>query len=294
MSESFSEGRIIKGIGGFYYIQDNAGAVHECKARGRFRKDGITPLTGDMVSFSEGGFIEEIRQRKNELIRPRVTNIDIAVIVVSAEKPKADYLLCDRLLVSIKLAGIKPVLVINKCDIAEKRQIKEIKNEYKRICKTLCISAKSGRGIPKLKKILSGGYTCFSGQSATGKTSIINALFPGLDLKVGGLSKKADRGTHTTRQAELLVSDGFMGGVVDTPGFTYFEAAEIEPEKLSSYYSDFNPFIGRCRFSSCLHADEPDCAVKKAVDKGSIGKGRYERYIEILNEIKQKRSKKYD
>lgn len=161
MSEHLSEGRIIKGIGGFYYIQDKSGTVHECKARGRFRKDGITPLTGDIVLFSEGGFIEEIQQRKNELIRPKVTNIDIAVIVLSAAKPKPDYLLCDRLLLSIRLAGIMPVLVINKCDIAEKRHIKEIKNEYKDICKTLCISAKSGKGIPKLKRLLNGSYTCF-------------------------------------------------------------------------------------------------------------------------------------
>ncbi len=294
MSEHISEGRIIKGIGGFYYIQDKAGDIHECKARGRFRKDGITPLTGDMAVFSQGGFIEEIRKRKNELIRPRVTNIDIAVIVVSAERPRPDFLLCDRLLVSIKLAGIKPLLVINKCDIGEKRHINEIKNEYKKICSTLCISAKSGKGIPKLKRILNGSYTCFSGQSATGKTSIINALFPGLGLKVGELSKKADRGTHTTRQAELLVAEGFRGGVVDTPGFTYFEAAEIEPLELGRYYKDFAPFIGKCRFTSCLHAEEPDCAVKKAVDRGAINKGRYERYLEILNEIKLKRSKKYD
>lgn len=294
MSERLFNGRIIKGIGGFYYIQDESGSIHECKARGRFRNEGITPLTGDIVDFSKCGFIEEIKPRKNELIRPRVTNIDIAVIVVSAERPRPDYLLCDRLLVSIKLAGIIPVLVVNKCDIAEKQRIKEIKNEYKNICKTLCISAKSGKGIPKLKRLLNGSYTCFSGQSATGKTSIINTLFPGLDLKVGGLSKKADRGTHTTRQAELLVAKGFTGGVVDTPGFTYFEAAEIEPEKLCHYYNDFIPFIGKCRFNSCLHADEPDCAVKKAVEKGAIIKGRYDRYIEILNEIKLKRSKKYD
>ncbi len=294
MSERIKEGRIIKGIGGFYYIRDNEGNIHECRARGRFRNEGVTPLTGDIAIYSEGGFIEEIRERKNELIRPRVTNIDIAVIVVSAEKPRPDYMLCDRLLVSIKLACVTPLLVINKCDIADKRHIKEIKNEYKKICKTLCVSAKSGKGITKLKRILSGSYSCFSGQSATGKTSIINALFPGFELKVGSLSKKADRGTHTTRQAELLVADGFSGGVVDTPGFTYFEAAEIEPQDLCRYYKDFKPFIGKCRFSSCLHADEPDCAIKKAVDKGSINKGRYERYIEILNEIKLKRSKKYD
>jgi ribosome biogenesis GTPase len=294
LKERLSEGRIIKGIGGFYYIQDKGGDIHECKARGRFRKDGITPLTGDRVLFSEGGFIEEIQQRKNELKRPRVTNIDIAVIVISAVKPKPDYLLCDRLLISIKLAGIKPLLVINKCDIAEKRHIKEIKNEYKSACRVLCVSAKTGARIKKLKALLNGSYTCFAGQSATGKTSIINALFPGLGLKVGSLSKKADRGKNTTRQAELIVADGFSGGVVDTPGFTCFEAAEIEPEMLSRFYNDFTAFIGRCRFTSCLHADEPGCSVKKAVEKGAIKKGRYERYLEILNEIKTKRSKKYD
>lgn len=293
MSDCFYEGRIIKGIGGFYYILDELGITHECKARGRFRKDGITPLTGDNVLFTHSGFIEEIKQRKNELVRPRVTNIDTAVIVISAAKPEPDYLLCDRLLVSIKLAGIKPLLIINKCDIAAKQYVGSIIEEYKDACDVLCVSAKSGEGISELKELLKDGIACFAGQSAAGKTSIINALFPGIDLKTGNLTK-ADRGMHTTRQAELLVSQDFLGGIVDTPGFTFFEAAEIAPADLCHYYDDFSSYIGGCRFTSCLHSGEPDCAVKDAVKNGAINENRYKRYLEILNEIKLKRSKKYD
>ncbi|MGE5493940.1 MAG: ribosome small subunit-dependent GTPase A [Burkholderiales bacterium] len=294
MNTQLLSGRIIKGIGGFYYIQDERGCIHECKARGRFRKDGVTPLTGDNVKFSPGGFIEEIEPRKNELKRPRVVNIDTAAIVVSAAKPDVDYLLCDKLLVSIKLERIRPLIIINKCDIAESSRINEIKSEYKDACETVCVSAKSGEGIDALKELLSGGITCFAGQSAVGKSSIINALFPSLGLKTGQLSKKTERGAHTTRQAELLVGEEFSGAVVDTPGFTFFDCADIAPEKLSFFYEDMAPYRDKCRFTSCLHAGEPGCAVKEAAESVHISQGRYTRYLQILKEIQEKRSRKYD
>lgn len=294
MSAQRLNGRIIKGIGGFYYIQDGEGAVHECRARGRFRKEGLTPLTGDNVVFSGGGFIEEIQPRKNELKRPRVVNVDIAAIVVSAEKPEIDYILCDKLLVSIKAAGIEPLMIINKSDIADTKHIEIILSEYEHACRTICISAKSGEGAERLKELLGGRVTCFAGQSAAGKSSVINALFPSLSLKTGGLSKKSDRGTHTTRQAELLVEQGFSGAVVDTPGFSFFDCADITPEQLSFFYDDMAPYRDKCRFTSCLHADEPDCAVKQAVEQRLLSKERYQRYLQILKEIQEKRSRKYD
>lgn len=294
MSAGSNKGRIIKGIGGFYYIQDAGGAVHECRARGRFRKDGVTPLTGDSVTFSSGGFIEELGPRKNELTRPKVVNVDTAAIVVSAGKPEIDYTLCDKLLVSIKLQHIRPLIVINKCDIADGGRMEEIKREFKGACEYVCVSAKSGEGLDALKELIKDGITCFAGQSAVGKSSIINALFPSLGLKVGGLSKKSDRGTHTTRQAELLVADGFPGAVVDTPGFSFFDCADMRPEELSYYYEDMKPYREACRFTSCVHAGEPDCAVKQAVEQGFIEQGRYQRYLHILKEIQEKRSKKYD
>ncbi len=294
MNTQLLSGRIVKGIGGFYYIQDEQGDIHECKARGRFRKDGVTPLTGDNARFSLGGFIEEIEPRKNELKRPKVVNIDTAAIVVSAAKPDVDYLLCDKLLISIKLEHIKPLIIINKCDVADSARIEEIKNEFKGACETVCVSAKSSEGLDVLRKLLSGSVTCFAGQSAVGKSSVINALFPSLGLKTGQLSKKAERGTHTTRQAELLVGEDFSGAIVDTPGFTFFDCADITPEKLSFYYEDMAPYREKCRFASCLHADEPDCAVKEAALGGHITQGRYKRYLQILKEIQEKRSRKYD
>jgi ribosome biogenesis GTPase len=156
------------------------------------------------------------------------------------------------------------------------------------------VSAKSGDGIDSLKDMLDNNVTCFAGQSAAGKSSIINALFPALELKTGLLSKKTDRGTHTTRQAELLVTEGFSGAIVDTPGFSFFDCAEMQPEELSGSYDDMAPYRKACRFTSCLHVGEPDCAVKKAVENGFISKERYKRYLQILKEIQEKRSKKYD
>jgi ribosome biogenesis GTPase / thiamine phosphate phosphatase len=291
---SLSEGKIIKGIGGFYYLLDKGGEVHECRARGRFRKDGITPLVGDNARFSSRGLIEEILPRRNELERPRVANIDMAAIVVSAVKPLIDYMLCDKLLVSIKKEGIEPLIIINKCDIAEDTHINSIKREYGKACKTVCVSAITSEGINALRDILSGINTCFAGQSAAGKSSILNSLFTGMNLDTGGLSKKIERGMHTTRQAQLLTSYGFSGTVVDTPGFSYFDAADIEPEELCGYYDDMAEFTEGCRFRQCLHSDEPGCGVKDAVKKGLISVTRYQRYLEILKEIEEKRSCRYD
>ncbi|MDD5018473.1 MAG: ribosome small subunit-dependent GTPase A [Eubacteriales bacterium] len=293
-----NKGKILKGIGGFYYVLDEHGCVHECKARGRFRNDGIVPLPGDNVLFNlekgTGGFIEEIEERKNVLIRPKVVNVDMVAIVVSAENPKIDFLLCDKLLISIKKAGITPLMVINKCDMAVDRHIDTVYNEYATACETIRVSAKSKDGLDHLKSLLGNKCTCLAGQSATGKSSILNALFSDIELETGGLSKKTDRGRHTTRHAELMVLEGFSGTVVDTPGFSFFEDTEILPEQLSLFYDDMTPYAGDCRFSLCLHADEPDCGVKKAVEKGKISKNRYQRYLEILKECQEKRLRKYD
>lgn len=294
MRDNVLEGRILKGIGGFYYIQDQSGIIHECRARGRFRNDSVVPITGDNVYFSSGGFIEEIKPRKNELSRPRAANIDMAAIVVSAAKPDIDYMLCDKLIVSVKSKGILPLLVINKCDAAREGRVEAMLSDYKNACATICISAKTGEGLDILKERLEGRCTCLAGQSAAGKSSIINALFPSLGLKTGELSKKTDRGTHTTRQAELLTAQGFSGAVVDTPGFSFFDCAEMLPEDLCGYCDDMSPYEGACRFASCLHAGEPECGVKDAVGKGFVSSGRYERYLLILKEIEDKRSKRYD
>lgn len=292
------KGTILKGIGGFYYVRDEQGNIHECKACGRFRKDNIIPLPGDHVRFTlnEGayGFIDDILERRNELLRPRVANVDQVAIVVSVYKPKADCLLCDKLIVQSKMAGIRPLLVLNKCDAADESEIEALSREYKSVCATIKVSAATGDGLSELKEHLNNRCTCFAGQSAVGKSSILNALFPELALEIGGLSKKTDRGRHTTRHAELLVMDDISGMVVDTPGFSFLENADLKPEQLSHYYSDMQPFLHECRFTSCLHANEPQCAVKEAVKEGLISEGRYQRYLTILKELQEKRLKEYD
>ena len=278
-----NKGKILKGVGGFYYVLDEHNTIHECKARGRFRKDGIVPLPGDNVLFNPdkktGGFIEDICERKNELIRPRVTNVDMVAIVVSAKNPKIDFLLCDKLLVSTKKQNIMPLIVINKCDLSDDDMIISIHNEYKNACQTIRVSAKTKDGLDDLKTILKDRCTCLAGQSAAGKSSILNALFPGIDLETGVLSKKTERGRHTTRHAELLLLDGFSGTVVDTPGFSFFADDGVLPEQLAHYYDDMKPYAQECRFNSCLHAQEPDCGVKHAVQQGKISQNRYQRDI---------------
>lgn len=291
-------GTIIKGIGGFYYVRDDDGHILECKAKGSFRNDKTVPLPGDRVrcclSDGAGILIEEIFDRRNELIRPRVANIDQVAIVVSVHKPKADLLLCDKLIVQSKLAQITPLMVFNKCDTADDKAVQSIIGEYKNACRFVCVSAATGDGLDVLKMYLKEKTTCLAGQSAVGKSSLLNALFPCLSLETGGLSKKTDRGRHTTRHTELLVMDDISGMAVDTPGFSFLENANLAPEQLSLYYDDMRPFFDGCRFSSCLHDREPQCGVKDAVAQGKISEGRYQRYLTILKELQEKRLREYD
>jgi ribosome biogenesis GTPase len=291
-------GRILKGVGGFYYVMDEAGATHECKARGRFRIDGLTPLPGDMVSFSpqagSSGFIEEILPRKNELKRPRVSNVDMVAIVVSAGKPAVDKLLCDKLIVHARLARVQPLLVVNKCDLATDEQVGALLAEYRDVCPLVRVSAVTGEGLPVLKEHLAGHCTCLAGQSAAGKSSLLNALFPRLSLETGGLSKKVDRGRHTTRHAELMTPEDFSGTVVDTPGFSFLEPDGMLPEQLSACYDDLDRYARNCRFIGCVHDREPQCGVKDAVREGLVSEARYRRYLTLLKELQEMKEKKYD
>jgi ribosome biogenesis GTPase len=223
-----------------------------------------------------------------------VANVDAVVIVVSAGKPKIDSLLCDKLIISARRNGIFPLLAINKCDSALPGDTESICSDYCKAVDTVCVSARTGLGLEELKERLFERCSCFAGQSAAGKSSLLNAMFPGLTLKTDGLSRKTDRGKHTTRHAELLSPENFSGMVVDTPGFSFFENEDIEPEALWKYCDDMRPYGGGCRYPSCLHAGEPDCGVSRAVQNGEIGPNRYARYLEILQELKEKRDKKYD
>jgi ribosome biogenesis GTPase len=288
-------GRILKGVGGFYTVLGADDKEYECRACGRFRNEGETPLPGDDVYFSpQTAYVDKILPRRSELKRPRVANVDMVAIVASVDRPKIDALLCDKLIISARRSSVYPLLVINKCDAASPDDIEKICADYRGAADTLGVSARTGFGLEELRSRLSGRCVCFAGQSAVGKSSLLNAMFPGLTLKTDVLSKKTDRGKHTTRHAELLVPEGFYGTVVDTPGFSFFESDEIEPATLWKYYEDMRPFGGGCRYPSCLHAGEPDCGVKEALQRGEISPNRYARYLEILKELKEKRESKYD
>lgn len=293
----FLTGRIIKGIGGFYYVlPDGENETVECKARGHFRSKHLVPMVGDLVqySFQKDGYaaIEKILPRKNELIRPAVSNIDLLYIVLSASRPKPDFLLLDKLLLRAKMLDIEAVPVLNKCDEADADIVSVFLDDYGTHFNTVLVSAKDGKGIEKLKEIMQGKITCFAGQSAVGKSSLINALIPDLHLETGGLSKKTDRGKHTTRKAELWPV--FNGAVLDTPGFSLYEADILTQRQLDSCYPEFSDLPASCYYIGCTHTHEPNCAVKNMIRSGGMSSARYERYCTLLKEIEQERNKQYD
>lgn len=262
--------------------------MHECKARGRFRNEKITPMVGDIVEFElRDGYnsIEKIFPRKNFLKRPMVANIDSVVIVLSAGKPVADLMLCDKLLIQAEKNKVVPILVINKVD-ADAENAKKIAKQYV-FYDTILTSANDSIGIEILKEKIDGKCVCLAGQSAVGKSSLINSLDEKFSLEVGGLSKKTARGKHTTRQAELLYVPECNAYVVDTPGFSMYEAELIKTE-VAAYYPDFYSYAKGCRFTSCIHDKEPDCAIKTAVEAGTINKERYDRYLRIIHSLEGK------
>ncbi|MDO4568093.1 MAG: ribosome small subunit-dependent GTPase A [Clostridia bacterium] len=288
-------GVVLKGVGSYYTVLADDGEKYVCRPRGRFRIDKVSPLPGDRVDFecgSDEGYLLEIHPRKNVLTRPAIANVDMLLIVISAALPKADLLLADKLMLHCELCSIKPVVVINKCDATD--DVSRLARQYERTGYELhTVSALTGQGIDNLRAAISNGICCLCGQSAAGKSSIINALIPELGLEVGGLSRKTSRGRHTTRHAELIpLRNDAM--VVDTPGFSLLDTDVIEPGELCALYPEMRGQIGSCRFAGCLHLHEPDCAVKAAVNSGAITPERYERYKLILQELIEKRRRAYD
>ena len=290
-----NEGRIIKGIGGFYYVQLANGSIVECRARGRFRREGNAPLVGDFVRIlpqqNGDALVDVILPRRNALIRPQVANIDRLIIVLSASVPAPDWLLADKLIVQALPLGIRPLLLLNKCDTADAQVMQSFQADYARL-DTMCVSAKTGMNIAALRERLSEGVSCFAGQSAVGKSSLLNAVIPGIALETGGLSRKTDRGRHTTRHAELLPFGS--GAVLDTPGFSLYDPAELSQEALDACYPEFGTLPQQCRFAGCMHLTEPDCAVKAMVERGGMTAVRYARYTALAREFEQRRKHRYD
>ena len=282
-------GVILKGVGGFYTLASE-GQEYVCKARGRFRKDGVTPLPGDIADF-EDGYLLELRERRNALTRPSVANVDQLIVTVAFSRPAPDFLLVDRLLIQAAAHAIGAILVVNKSDRKDDKTLAAADGYRAAGYPIVVCSAKSGEGLEALLPLLTDKTSALAGQSAVGKSSLLNAILPELCLKTGDLSAKTERGRHTTRHAELIPLPG-GGLVVDTPGFSLLETEALEPEALAALYPEFREYIGHCRFRACLHHTEPDCAVKANLKPESSG--RYVRYLEILEELTEKRRHRFD
>lgn len=288
------QGKIIKGIAGFYYVQTASG-VYECKAKGIFRKDGTKPLVGDNVELNvleeaeRTGSIEKILPRKNALIRPAVANIDQALVIFAAAKPKPNLNLLDRFLVAMEKQSVKSVICFNKQDIVEKEECERLRSVYENCgCRVLFASALTQEGLSGVRAILKGKTTAVAGPSGVGKSSLVNLLVPHAQMETGAISEKIDRGKHTTRHSEILAidRDTFL---CDTPGFSSLSVWDMEKEELKEYFPEFAPYRGDCRFLGCTHTHEPGCAVKAALAEGRISRQRYENYLEMYDELKNKR-----
>ena len=280
------EGILIKRYGGFYYVASE-GKVWICRLRGKFRR-GEEPLPGDRVYFTplsrEEGVIEGIGERRVLLERPTVANVDQAVLVFSLATPPPDLQLLDRLLFLSAVKDLECLIVWNKADIAEAENLKWPEVYTRAGYRNLMVSALTGEGLEELKEHLKGKISTLAGPSGAGKTSLLNALFPHLNLPVGELSAKLGRGRHTTRHVELLpLPTG--GWVADTPGFSRLNLPRLAPQEVARHFKEMEPLIGRCRFKSCLHRSEPGCAVREAVEAGLIAPHRYEHYLDFLEEI---------
>lgn len=278
------QNRIIKALSGFYYVQ-TPDSVIECRARGRFRKDGVTPLVGDLVQISVEkngkGTVEEILPRRNSFVRPAVANIDLLVVLASCAIPETEPFLIDRILAIAGRQNVPVLLCINKNDLCNGARLQRIYAHAG--YDVLCISAQTGEGIEKLRARIEGKLVAFTGNSGVGKSSVLNALNPELQLAVGEVSEKLGRGRHTTRHIELYP---FPNGtlVADTPGFSSFDTDRMEQimkEELDSAFPDFAPYLGKCQFRDCAHLKEPECAVRKALEDGEIEPTRYESYVRL-------------
>ena len=292
-SNNILQGTIIKGYSGFYYVACE-GTVYECSLRGKNRKKSVKFLPGDKVTFTadgdslKGGAIEEVLPRKNELLRPPVANLDQLVILAAVYDPLPDLRLIDRLTVFAKWNQITPVIIFNKCDLVSEDEQQKLVDVYKAsgfpvyMCSTV-----TGQGIADIKAVLHGKMSVLAGNSGVGKTSLMNAISDKWELATGEISDNSKRGKHTTRHVELFQMDKDTL-IADTPGFSSLILPEdIKREELSRLFPEFLSRLGDCRFATCMHKNEPDCAVKEALENGEIAQSRYDNYLAFLEEVIQ-------
>ena len=289
------QGKIIKGIAGFYYVNVVESGVYECKAKGVFRKEKIKPLVGDNVRIeildeeNKTGNIVEIFPRKNELIRPAVANIDQALVVFAVTKPTPHFNLLDRFLVMMERKEIPVVLCFNKKDIATSPEIAELEAIYEKCGYPIVFtSALEQENIEEIRRLLLKKTTAIAGPSGVGKSSLINLLQNQVQMETGTISRKIERGKHTTRHSELIAVDA-DSYIMDTPGFSSLYVNDFEKEELKYYFREFASYEGQCRFQGCDHVHEPGCAVKEALEEGKIHPIRYKNYLEMYTELKEKK-----
>ena len=292
-------GKIIKGIAGFYYVHTEGSAVYECKAKGIFRNQKIKPLVGDDVELeildeeNKLASIVDILPRKSQLIRPAVANADQALVVFAAKDPEPNRNLLDRFLILMAKQKLPVIICFNKTDLISEEERKKFENGYRNFGYEIrFLSAKGNVGAEEIKALLEHKTTVLAGPSGVGKSTLVNLLQAGVVMETGAVSEKIRRGKHTTRHSEFIwINDDTY--ILDTPGFSSLELEDIEAEELKEYFPEFQPFEGKCRFRGCIHENEPDCAVKKALQDGFIAKGRYNSYLQLYKNLKEKEKFRY-
>ena len=289
------QGKIIKGIAGFYYVYGEDGELYECKAKGIFRKDKQKPLVGDNVEITvldpdkKEGNLVEIFPRKNSLIRPAVANVDQAFVIFAADKPKPNFMLLDRFLIMMEQEEVPAVICFNKKDLVSEKEARELYEVYKDCGYQVILSSTlEGDGTDEIRKALEGKTTVVAGPSGVGKSSLTNLLQGEVQMETGEISKKLKRGRHTTRHSQVIPvgEDTFL---MDTPGFSSLYLTDMEEQDLKDYFPEFRKYDEECRFQGCRHIHEPGCRVKEAFEDGKISSIRYEDYLSLYEELKEKR-----
>ncbi len=292
-------GKIIKGIGGFYYVAAEDGKLYECKARGVFRKEKMRPLVGDdcEIEILDAGAclgnVEKVLPRRNALTRPAVANADQAIVIFAASHPEPGYGLIDRYLVRMSYVDMPVILLINKVD-ENRERAEELQAVYGKAGYTVVLtSARTGEGMEQVRQLLEGKTSVFSGPSGVGKSSVLNRLYPEMNAETGAISEKIGRGKHTTRHSELTAVGGGTF-LCDTPGFSSVELPEqVQEDTLELCFPEFAPYLGSCRFASCRHLSEPDCSVKQALEQGEIGQTRYNSYTAFQDILRDRRKNEW-
>lgn len=283
-------GRIMKGIGGFYYVEVEGAGLYECRAKGIFRNKKMKPNVGDIVDIDviseeeKTGNLTVIHKRKNQLIRPMVANVDQALVIFAVHEPEPNFQLLNRFLIMMEKQQIPVIICFNKMDLASEEEKEQLQQDYENSgCRVLFSSAREGEGIPEIRELLRGKTTVMAGPSGVGKSSTLNTISPKTQMETGAVSEKIKRGRHTTRHSELIYL-GEETFLMDTPGFSSLYLEDIDKEELRFYFPEFADYENQCRFNGCSHIHEPGCAVKQALEEGAISRMRYDDYCYLYEE----------